>query len=95
MAGFNEEAPAGGGVLHNSALLVLNLRRQASRARRLAEGTRPDVKARLLTYADEFESRALALEAEASGPPIGSLANASTAEALDDLPLADPAPRAL
>jgi len=80
LAGFNEEAVAGGGTLYNSALLVLNLRRQASRARRLAEGTRPDVQARLLTYADEFERQAQTLEAEANDPPIGSPADTSTTQ---------------
>jgi len=62
--------------LHNPALLILNLRRQASRARRLAEGMRSDIQARLLTYADEFDSQAQALEAEAdlssAGGPVPS-----------------------
>lgn len=44
--------------------LVSNLRLQASRARRLAEGGPPDVQARLLACADEFERQALALNAQ-------------------------------
>lgn len=49
--------------------LVSNLRLQASRARRLAEGVPPDVRTRLLACADEFEKQALALEAQPGETP--------------------------